>query len=312
MNDTTGRSVRLFLIDGNPTGLVTAEIINWSGHVLSGSRSNLPDFLQRPELDRTGIYFLFGHDPDDLDQPMIYIGESDNVRKRLAQHNKDDAKAFWERTCVVTSKDQNITKAHARYLEARLISIATEIGKTKLFNSTAHSPQVLPEADISDMEYFIEQIRLVLPVVGYDAFRAKPTRRTPPKNGEAKEALPSEPLTTFEINAKKLNLQAEAQELGGEFVVLSGSRAVAKWRQKAGHNTGYSKLHGKLVQSGILSINEAQDYAIFTEDTSFSSPSAASAIIFGRADNGRTSWRVKGKNKTYAEWQEERVEEASS
>ena len=114
MNDTTGRSVRLFLVDGNPTGLVTAEIVNWSGHVLSGSRSSLPAFLRRPELDRTGIYFLFGRNPDDPDQPVLYIGESDNVRKRLAQHNKDDAKNFWERTCVVTSKDLNITKAHAR------------------------------------------------------------------------------------------------------------------------------------------------------------------------------------------------------
>ncbi len=311
MNDTTGRSVRLFLIDGNPTGLVTAEIINWSGHVLSGSRSNLPAFLQRPELDRTGIYFLFGHNPDDVDQPMLYIGESDNVRKRLAQHNKDDAKDFWERTCVVTSKDQNITKAHARYLEARLLSIAGDIGKAKLFNSTAHSPQILPEADISDMEYFIEQIRLVLPVVGYDAFRAKPTRKLLHKNSEAKEISLSEPLTIFEINAKKLNLQAEGQEIDGEFIVLSGSRAAIKWRQKAGHNTGYAKLHSKLVKSGILTSDAAQDFAIFTEDTSFSSPSAASAIIFGRADNGRTSWRIKGKNKTYAEWQEERVDEAS-
>ena len=311
MNDTTGRSVRLFLVDGNPTGLVTAEIINWSGHVLSGSRTNLPAFLQRPELDRTGIYFLFGHNPDDIDQPMLYIGESDNVRKRLAQHNKDDAKSFWERTCVVTSKDQNITKAHARYLEARLLSIADDIGKTKLLNSTAHSPQILPEADISDMEYFIEQIRLVLPVVGYDAFRAKPKRNEPHKNNAVEKTLSSETATIFEIKTKKLNLQAEGQEVDGEFIVLRGSRAATKWRQKTGHNAGYAKLHNKLVQSGILSIGSAEDYAVFTEDTPFSSPSAASAIIFGRADNGRTSWRVKGKNKTYAEWQEERVDEAS-
>ncbi|MBL1404826.1 MAG: GIY-YIG nuclease family protein [Rhizobiales bacterium] len=311
MNDTMGRSVRLFLVDGNPTGLVTAEIVNWSGHVLSGSRANLPDFLQRPELDRTGIYFLFGHDPDDFDQPMLYIGESDNVRKRLAQHNKDNAKSFWERTCVVTSKDQNITKAHARYLEARLLSIANDIGKINLLNSTAHSPQVLPEADISDMEYFIEQIRLVLPVVVYDAFRAKPKRNTPRKNSAGEKTLSSETPVIFEIKANRLNLQAEGQESDGEFIVLSGSRAAIEWRQKPGHNTGYAKLHNKLLQSGILSIGAEKDYAVFTEDTSFSSPSAASAIIFGRADNGRKSWGVKGKNITYAKWQEERVDEAS-
>ena len=76
-------------------------------------------FLRRRELDRTGIYFLTGPDREDSDTLQIYIGESDNVRKRLVQHSKDENKDFWERTCVVTSKDRNITKAHARYLEFR-------------------------------------------------------------------------------------------------------------------------------------------------------------------------------------------------
>ncbi len=118
MTSLEGRSVRLFLVDGTPSGLTTAEIMNWIGHVLAGSRSGLPSFLQRLELDRTGIYFLAGSDPQDPDTLQLYIGESDNVRKRLIQHSRDATKDFWERTCVVTSKDQNITKAHARYLES--------------------------------------------------------------------------------------------------------------------------------------------------------------------------------------------------
>ena len=118
MSSPLGRSVRLFLVDGTATGLITAEIMNWTGHVLAGSRSGLPAFLKRRELDRTGIYFLTGPDPEDPDTLQLYIGESDNVRKRLVQHSKDEKKDFWERTCVVTSKDQNITKAHARYLES--------------------------------------------------------------------------------------------------------------------------------------------------------------------------------------------------
>lgn len=310
-SNNSGRSVRLFLIDGNPTGLVTAEIINWSGHVLSGSRTNLPSFLKRPELDRTGIYILFGHDPEDTDLPMIYIGESDNVRKRLAQHNKDESKSFWERTCVVTSKDQNITKAHARYLEARLLAIAAEVGKTELVNSTAHDPQTLPEADQSDMEYFLEQIRLVLPVVGYDAFRAKQKRSIGSNKIEASTEQPDSPVV-FEIKSDKLNLQAKATEIDGEFVVLSGSRASSTWRQTAGHNTGYAKLHGRLLANGSLAVKPGVKHAEFTEDTAFSSPSGASAIIFGRADNGRTSWRIEGTDKTYAQWQEEQVDGAAN
>lgn len=33
-----GRSIRLFLVDGSPSGLLTAEIMNWTGHVLTGPR----------------------------------------------------------------------------------------------------------------------------------------------------------------------------------------------------------------------------------------------------------------------------------
>jgi hypothetical protein len=42
-------------------------------------------------------------------------------------------------------------------------------------------------------------------------------------------------------------------------------------------------------------------------DTAFRSPSAASAVVLGRSDNGRTSWCLKGTDRTYAAWQEEQV-----
>jgi hypothetical protein len=35
----SGRTVRLFLVDGSASGLITAEIINWSGKVLAGPRT---------------------------------------------------------------------------------------------------------------------------------------------------------------------------------------------------------------------------------------------------------------------------------
>ncbi|SUF40231.1 Uncharacterised protein [Pseudomonas aeruginosa] len=51
---TQGRSIRLFLVDGTPNGLLTAEIMNWTGHVLTGPRSKLAELVQRPECARTG------------------------------------------------------------------------------------------------------------------------------------------------------------------------------------------------------------------------------------------------------------------
>ncbi|CAM5528937.1 GIY-YIG nuclease family protein OS=Stutzerimonas stutzeri OX=316 GN=G7024_23870 PE=4 SV=1 [Stutzerimonas stutzeri] len=108
--------MRLFLVDGTPNGLLTAEIMNWTGHVLTGPRSKLAELVQRPECARTGVYFLVGPDLDDSLRTRVYIGESDDVAQRLKQHNRPEeqgGKDFWERVCLITSKDQNLTKAHA-------------------------------------------------------------------------------------------------------------------------------------------------------------------------------------------------------
>ena len=50
-----GRSIRLFLADGSPNGIITAEIMNWTGHIIVAPRSRLTDFVQRPEAGRTGV-----------------------------------------------------------------------------------------------------------------------------------------------------------------------------------------------------------------------------------------------------------------
>tara|TARA_R110002095_G_scaffold209010_2_gene195145 strand:- start:151 stop:387 length:237 start_codon:yes stop_codon:yes gene_type:complete len=64
--------------------------------------------------------------------PLVYIGESDDVAKRLNQHNQPEGKGgkdFWERVCLITSKDQNLTKSHVKFLESRLIALAKQSGR---------------------------------------------------------------------------------------------------------------------------------------------------------------------------------------
>ena len=142
-----GKSVKLFLVDGTPNGILTAEIINWTGHVLSAPRTKLAELIKREECSRTGIYFLVGYDPENPTYPKVYIGESDDVANRLKQHNRTEdsgGKDFWEKVCLVTGKDQNITKAHIKYLESRLMSIAQSNGQCQLDNGTAHTYARLP------------------------------------------------------------------------------------------------------------------------------------------------------------------------
>ncbi|MEP4981727.1 DUF4357 domain-containing protein [Ascidiaceihabitans sp.] len=57
---------------------------------------------------------------------------------------------------------------------------------------------------------------------------------------------------------------------------------------------------GKLVHVG--------DHTRFQKDCSFSSPSAAAAILKGRAANGRTSWGHSVSGKTFADWEAAQID----
>lgn len=302
-----GRSIRLFLVDGTSNGLLTAEIMNWTGHVLTGPRSRLAELVQRPECARTGVYFLVGSDPDNSLRTKVYIGESDDVAKRLKQHNRPEAsegmaggKDFWEKVYLVTSKDQNLTKTHVKYLESLLIGIANTVGRCELVNGTAHDYGSLPESDRADMAFFLEQIRTVLPVLGFDFLRELT------KPSAALSVSPVAPVSRsprFTLDVPRYRISAQGQEIDGEFFVLKGSKARAEW---VGTESGYQSLFKQLADDGVL-VADGSEHLLFSDDYAFSSPSAAAAVVSGRSTNGRTSWLVEGTGQSYAAWQEAQV-----
>ena len=114
-----GRSVRLFLVDGTPQGMRTAEVGNWSGLALVCPRTDLARLGARPEVRRTGVYILVGPSEAASASLAVYVGEGDEVWTRLTSH--DDSKDFWTWAFIFVSKDDNLTKAHVRWLEATLI-----------------------------------------------------------------------------------------------------------------------------------------------------------------------------------------------
>lgn len=301
---TKGRSIRLFLVDGMPGGLITAEIMNWTGHVLFGPRSRLADMVRRPEAQRTGVYLLTGDDLAGGYKPLAYVGETDNVGKRLAQHNRDEKMAFWDRACIVTSKDQNLTKAHAKFVESRLIAIIGQGNRAHLVNTLAPDYALLPEADTADMAFFVDQIRIILPVLGLDFLRDRPSVKADSATDGNISEVDENPI--FELFSRKHQIKAQAQEIDGDFVVRAESQAQRSW-SGADWNS-YRKLHQQLLETGVLAASDAETgLAAFTENHAFRSPSAASSVIFGRPDNGRNSWRVRETNQTYAAWLESKI-----
>ncbi|MFV0278067.1 MAG: GIY-YIG nuclease family protein [Parahaliea sp.] len=288
-------------MDGTPGGLLTAEIMNWTGHVITGPRSRLGELLQRPEVGRTGIYFLVGPDPENNFRPLVYIGESDDVGKRLKQHNRPEeqgGKDFWERVCLVTSKDQNLTKAHVKHLESWLINKAKQVGRCQLLNSTAHDYGNLPESDLADMAFFAEQVRTVLPVLGFDFLRET---SKPVKTPAVEEAGATSESPIFVLEIPKHKLRASAQEIDGEFFVLAGSLARATWSNNS--HSGYRSLHDQLCEERALAPVPWEDGLLqFASDKLFASPSAAAAVV-----SGRVQWKVEGTGQSYGEWQDSQV-----
>lgn len=285
-----GKSIRLYLVEGVPTGTLAAEIMNWTGKVVVSPRAQLADLAKREEPRRTGVYFLVGPDPRNPSRDCVYIGEGDCVLTRLANHDKDDMKDFWTRTVVVTSKDENLTKAHARYLESRLIQMAHDANRAQVGNGTAPPVPPLPEADVADMEYFLEQVVMILPVLGFSFLQPSPR---PERLPGVDAGSPLFRLTTGGV-------RAEARVIDGEFVVLRGSVA-----RKQGFEswTSYRGLREELIDSARLVEGADPDTLVFADNVSFSSPSAAAAVVLGRNANGRIEWKTADTGKTYADWQ---------
>lgn len=305
-----GQSVRLFLVDGTPGGMITAEIGNWTGHVVAASRSNLDALLARQELSRTGIYILIGENPDNSLEPMVYIGEGDQVKKRLYAHAKSEnqsGKDFWNRAIVLTSKDANLTKAHVRYLESRFIALAAQAKRAKLANGTSPETIPLPEADISDMEHFISQAEIILPLLGVNILRS--LRTAPARPNTESNTEPTKPeAPVFTMRMRKDNLFARAREVDGEFVVLAGSHARLEW---SGVDHAYKRLRIDLEAKGTIGLAADARSSVFKEDQVFSSPSAAAAAVAGRNANGRVEWRVEESDLTYAQWQDSKLDNTS-
>ncbi len=321
MTTSTGRTLKLFLVDGVPNGLLTAEIMNWTGHVITGPRSRLRELIQRPESRRTGVYFLVGADSGAGIATQVYVGETDDVAQRLAHHNRPEDKGgkdFWEKVCVVTSKDANLTKSHIKYLESRLLRIAQQGKRCALLNGTDPGYDNLPEADRSDMEFFLEQIQTLLPVLGFDFLRATPQPTVPlatlatspsgtaptPDPHVPTADVPSVDSPVFVCDVKRHEISARGREINDEFVVLQGSRTRSAWE---GVDGTYTELFKELVRSGVLALTSDGRHREFTRDYAFSSPSAAAAVVSGRSANGRTQWLTETSGQTYGGWQEMRV-----
>jgi hypothetical protein len=297
----SGRTIRIYLADGVPSGILTAEIINWTGKLIVCPRAQLDQLASRTEARRTGVYLLLGPDPENAGRDLVYVGEGDSVLTRLLRHNNDEDMDFWTQCVLIISKDENLTKAHVRHLESLLIDLTARANRARLHNGTSPPPPPLPESDVADMAYFLSQVQVVLPVLGFSF--TQPPALIQAQPGALAPAAAS-PLFVM----SPVGTAATALEVDGQFIVLKGSTAR---RQGVDSWTSYKGLRDQLITEGKLADAGADGMLVFTEDVPFGSPSAAAAVVFGGNQNGRVVWKRKDNGQTYKQWQEEKLSEAA-
>ncbi len=299
-----GRSLELYYIDGRPDGMVTAEMFNWTGHVLMAPRTQLGQALARKESAYARVYLLFG-EPNG--EPLAYIGEGEDISARIKSH--DVNKDWWTTAILVTTAGNKLNKAHARYLEARLIEEARKIARTPLENGTSPAVPGLSEADVAKMEAFLENMFVVLPGLRVDTFiqrvRTPAPHVTPSQNAVVSSPASATPVSAgnelFVLQNKKKGLTAYAVIQGGEFVVQVGSMASPAWSAKDATPGGYGKLHEELRRAGVLVMDGP--LCRFVQSYAFSSPSAAGSIVNGSSTNGAIHWRLEETGESYKAWE---------
>lgn len=290
-----GRKLTVYMLDGTAIGSKTIEIGNWSGKAIYSPRVSLKTLLSRNEFNSPGVYFLRSESKSYEFNDSVYIGEAEELRARLKQHIAD--RDFDSVICFL-SKDDTLTKAHIKYLESSLIILARNANSSYIENGNKPKGARLCEADISDMDYFIEQIQLILPTVGISTLiEAAPHIISP--------ILPIDRSSIYHIKSKLLNALMIETESG--FIVKAGSYANPKISNSL--SEGWFKIRKKLLDAAIL--KQEGEKLIFAEDASFSSPSAAASVVLGRQAPGPIVW-LNAEGQTYKQMQENNEIEVKS
>jgi hypothetical protein len=290
-----GRSLELYFIDGRPDGMLTAEVFNWTGHILMAPRTQISDALARKEARYTGTYLLLGERDG---RPLAYIGEGDDISHRIKTH--DINKDWWTSVVLVTSAANNLHKAHVQYLEARLIETARTVGRVALDNGNSPARPSLTEAAQANMEGFLDYLLMVLPALRVDMF----LENKRPQTTTDAVAAPPPTVPVFALSSTRHGLHAVARLDAGEFIVEAGSLARADWESSQADHP-YSRLHAELIGAGVLTPEGT--HRRFAQSYAFKSPSAAAAVVFGRPANGQLEWKVKGTSTPYRDWEARQI-----
>lgn len=270
-----GKSIELFLVNGTADSIVTAELSNWNGKAIKIPRIEVPS-CKRSDICDAGVYFLFCKEDDGADS--VYIGEAENIKERLIQHIRDNQaekeKYYWNTAVLFTGRDLN--KALIRYLENRLVEIARESKRYAVLTKNTYKNTVMKESQISAMEEFITNIKILISALGYKVLEPLAEKQSEGNTDLAEDV--------FYLSAGAASAKGVVTTEG--FVVYKGAVINEKVSVKS-VSAGTVRLREKHITEGRVQNN------ITTEDILFSSSSLAAAFVLGYSVSGPQTWKRK-------------------
>ena len=263
-----GKTVTTYLIDGDPKGTQYAFISNKICQMFVVPRSNLAYLNTQEKLQKPAFYILLGE--DEATKPQAYIGETENFRERVKDH--DSKKSFWQKALIFVSKDADMTKADVQYLEHKAIAEGKK-ANAYLLSDNKQTPKApnLPEYQQDSMDEFFEDVKFLASFIGCNIFDI------------------SQPKAEHLFHVKGRDYDASGFYSSNGFTVLKGS-IVAKTMAPS---FNWKEKRKELLQDYTI---EEGDKLILTSDKTFSSVSTAASFCVGRSTNGWTMWKDKDGN----------------
>ena len=271
-----GKSINLFLMDGDVNGRIKCTLANWTGLAFKIPRTSLDMCEDRDELKQTGVYFLFGKD-DQTDKNVVYIGQAgvrkngEGILNRLIEHNRNPKKDYWMEAIAITTSNDSLGPTEISYLEHRFCQLAIDANRYIVKNGNDPTPGNPSEEKQSELEDFIEYAQVIIGTLGHKVF--VPLITVKDSQGDCSD----------ELFCKRSGANAIGVRTADGFVVKKGSTIS---------NNPTKSCPEYALKKRQQYKDQISEKFVLLEDILFNTPSGAASFVCGASTNGNIEWKT--------------------
>jgi len=280
-----GKSINLFLMDGEASGRIKCTLANWTGIAYKIPRTELDRCKEREDLKQSGVYFLFGTS-DSTGKGVVYIGQAgarkngEGILNRLQEHKRNPEKDYWTEAIVFTTSNNSFGPTEISYLENRFCNLALQANRYDVKNGNDPTLGNITEEKECELEEFIDYAKVIMGTLGHKLFEPI-TKPTEEKNDITDKQADEIGQLYLKRNIKNIGtVEATGMQTAEGFVVLAGSHISPSDDDTIPEVIKEKRKKTTLDIDGKLA-----------ENLLFTSPSYAAMFVIGKSANGLTSWK---------------------